>query len=339
MKLNHTRQSPFLLSEMPLSQSSPTVKKVLAVVYSQTGQLLSIADSILQPLRDDHSIRVHVETLRPRQPYPFPWPFFRFLDTFPESIHLLPDELEPLTIADDEEFDLVIIFYQVWFLAPSRPVVAFLHHPRAQDLLEGKPVVTVVACRNMWMNAHRRMTELLQKRGAHLTDNVVLTDKAPTLVTLLTTPLWLLTGRKRPIHGLPPAGVPTPEIARSVRFGRALRDALKSDLELHRTPMLLGLKAVEAQPELLVSERAGARSFCLWGKLLRMAGPPGAWQRLPLLGLYLLFLIVIIITVVPVSLAVQALLRPSLKPRLGAIKQAFEQPSGSGDERMTKYDF
>lgn len=332
-------ESPFLPSEMSLSQSNPTVKKVLAVVYSQTGQLLSIADSVLQPLRNDPSVRVHVETLRPRPPYPFPWPFFRFLDTFPESIHLIPDELEPLTIADEDEFDLVIIFYQVWFLAPSRPVVAFLHHPRVQRLLEGKPVVTVVACRNMWMNAHLRMAELLRKLGAHPTDNVVLTDKAPTLVTLLTTPLWLLTGRKRPIHGLPPAGVPTTEIARSVRFGRALRDALHSGLERHRAPMLLGLKAVEAQPELLVSERAGARNFYLWGRLLRMAGPPGAWQRQPLLGLYLLFLIVIIITVVPMSLALQALLRPVLKPRLAAIKQAFEQPSGSGDERMTKYDF
>jgi len=339
MQLNHVSRSSLLPSKMPPSQSRPTVKKVLALVYSQTGQLFSIADRILEPLRNDDGVRVHVETLRPQRRYPFPWPFFRFLDTFPESSHLIPSELEPLTIADGDEFDLVIIFYQVWFLAPSRPIVAFLHHPRARDLLEGKPVVTVIACRNMWMNAHLRMTELLQKLGAHPTDNVVLTDKAPTLVTLLTTPLWLLTGRKRPIHGLPPAGVPITEIARSVRFGRALRDALHSDLERHGTPMLLGLKAVEAQPELLVSERAGARSFYLWGKLLRMAGPPGAWQRLPLLGLYLLFLIVIIITVVPVSLALQALLRPWLKPRLAAIKQAFEQPSGSGDERITNYDF
>lgn len=315
------------------------MKRVLAVVYSQTGQLSSIADRFLQPLLDDGSVKVQVETLRPRQPFPFPWPFFRFLDTFPESIHLVPSELEPLTVADEDEFDLIIIFYQVWFLAPSRPIVAFLHHSRAQTLLEGKPVVTVIGCRNMWMNAHMEMTELLKKRGAHLMDNVVFTDKAPTLVTLLTTPLWLLTGHKRPVHGLPPAGVPESDIARSVRFGRALRDALDSARERHGAPMLFGLKAVEVRPELLVSERAGARSFYVWGKLLRLAGPPGAWQRMPLLGLYLIFLMVMIITVVPVSLGSQALLRPFLKQRLTTIKRTFEMPSGSGSERLKQYDF
>jgi len=236
-------------------------------------------------------------------------------------------------------FDLILIFYQVWFLAPSRPVIAFLDTPIARRVLRGKPVVTIVACRNMWMQAHSRMSKVLGQIGARHLDNVVLTDRAPTLTTLLTTPLWLLTGRKTPVPGLPTAGVAPAEIKRSIRFGRALRDALHAGHEQGDAPLLSGLGAVEAQPQLMVSERAGSRSFYLWGKLLRLAGPPGAWQRKPLLVFYVIFLLGIIVTVVPLSLALQSLLRPLLRQRLAALKAEVERPSGSGTERLTQYDY
>ena len=318
---------------------TPQNKEVLAVLYSQTGQLSAIAEQMLAPLQADPSISVRVEVLRPLREHPFPWPFFRFLDTFPESAHLVPEKLHPLNLAEDARFDLVLIFYQVWFLAPSRPVIAFLNTPTAQHILHGKPVVTIIACRNMWLQAHARMCALLAQLGARHLDNVVLTDRAPTLTTLLTTPLWLLTGRKTPVPGLPTAGVAASEIKRSIRFGRALRDALHAELEQRDAPLLSGLQAVDAQPQLLVSERAGSRSFYLWGKLLRLAGGPGAWQRKPLLVCYLVFLLGIIVTVVPLSLALQALFRPLLKKRLAALKVEFERPSGSGTERLPQYDY
>lgn len=309
------------------------------MVYSQTGQLTDIAEQMLAPLQADPAIRVHVEVLRPLRAHPYPWPFLRFLDTFPESAHMVPEKLHPLTLPDDADFDLVLVFYQVWFLAPSRPVVAFLATPAARALLRDKPVITVIACRNMWLQAHARMGALLSGMGARLIDNVVLTDRSPTLTTLLTTPLWLLTGRKTPLPGLPPAGVAPAEIRRSIRFGRALRDALQADQEQSDKPLLRGLQAVEAEPKLLISERAGSRSFYWWGKLLRLAGPPGAWLRKPLLVAYVVFLLAIIVTIVPLSLALQAVFRPLLKHRLAALKDEFERPSGSGTERLALYDY
>ncbi len=325
---------------MPNPTPSPTKNKnILAIVYSQTGQLSRISQQILAPLQSDPHISLHIETLRPVREHPYPWPFFRFLDPFPESAHLVPEPLHPLNLAEDSRFDLVLLFYQVWFLAPSRPVVAFLHTPAARRILAGAPVVTVIACRNMWMQAHLKMSQLLARLGARHLDNVVLTDRASTLATLLTTPLWLLTGRKTPVRGLPPAGVSEDDIQRSSRFGRALRDALALDLEQHDAPLLRGLAAVQAQPQLMVSERAGTRSFYLWGKLLRAAGPPGAWQRKPLLFFYLIFLLAMIVTVVPISLVLQMLLRPLVRRRLAALKTEFERPSGSGTERMAQYDY
>ncbi|MEO5661011.1 MAG: dialkylresorcinol condensing enzyme [Polaromonas sp.] len=315
------------------------MKRVLVLAYSQSGQLARVTERILAPLRQDANITIHVEVLRPVKPYPFPWTFFAFLDAFPESAHLIPPQLKPLSLSGDEKFDLVILPYQVWFLAPSLPIVAFLKHPLAKKLLAGKPVVTVIACRNMWMLAQEKMKTLLATCGARLIDNVVLSDSSPTLVSVITTPYWLLTGRQERFMGLPAAGIQASEITHARRFGLALRDALFNGAERGNSPLLNGLRACDADPNLYLSERAGTRSFYLWGKLLRAVGDPSQLRRRPFLFLYVIFLILLIVSVVPLSLTLQALLRPLLSRRLTALKQRFDAPSGSGEERIGMYEY
>ncbi len=338
------RKPPPVISSLS-SLSSPVAaprnnvpKRVLVLRYSQSGQLDQVAEQIVAPLRADPSIQVHEEVLRPLQPFPFPWPFLTFFDAFPESAHMMPRPLAPLSLGGDEDFDLIVLPYQVWFLAPSQPVAAFLKHPVAARLLEGKPVVTVIACRNMWLLAHEKLKGMLDDVGARLIDNVVLTDPGPTLATFFTTPAWLIWGRKRGFWGMPDAGLSAEQIRGSGRFGRALRDALHAGLERGTRPLLAGLGAVRADARLLVSEKAGTRSFYLWGKLIMAAGRPGAWQRKPLLLLYVLFLLVLIITVVPVSLTLQALLRPLFRGWLTRMTAEFECPSGSATDRSHLYD-
>lgn len=322
----------------PASVEARVTKRVLVVQYSQTGQLDAIVEQIISPLRECADISLHIERLRPEPAYPFPWPLFRFLDAFPESAHMVPPPLAPLGLSGDEEFDLVILPYQVWYLAPSLPITAFLKHPVATTVLRGRPVVTVIACRNMWLMAQEKMRGLLDAVGARLMDNVVLTDPGPTLATFITTPRWLWTGRRDAFLGLPPAGVSGNQIREARRFGLALRDALLSGAERGQGPLLSGLATVTADPRLWVSEKAGTRSFWLWGRLLRTAGAPGSWQRVPLLALYVVFLVFLIVSVVPASLLLQALARPLLRARLADLKTRLELPSGSGRERMFHYD-
>ena len=99
------------------------MKKVLVVYYSQTGQMTAVVDSICQSMQSD-GLSVSRECLRTRNDYPFPWPIFRFLDVFPESVYLDPPALLPLTVDAEADFDLVIIAYQVWYLSPSLPKLA-----------------------------------------------------------------------------------------------------------------------------------------------------------------------------------------------------------------------
>lgn len=297
-----------------------------------------MAESILAPLRADPLIDIHVEQLRPRKDFVFPWSFRNFLDAFPESALQLPGELEPMSLSGHENFDLIILPYQVWFLSPSQPMVAFMRSPLARQLLAGKPVVTVIACRNMWLLAQEKMKQHIQAVGARLIDNVALTDRAHTLSTLITTPLWVLTGKRQVVRALPPAGVTQDDIEHASRFGRALRDALHENCEKHAAPLLTGLRAVEANPRLLFSEKAATRSFFIWGNMLHAVGAPGSIQRVPLLAIYSLFLVVMVATVVPLSLLIQAVLRPILAGPLAELKKSFEEPSGSGTDRMSRYD-
>lgn len=320
------------------STARSPIKRILVLSYSQTGQLAEITKSIVAPLQQSDNVSVHLEILRPVAAYPFPWRFFSFLDVFPESAQMVVPPLQPLSLTGDEDFDLVILPYQVWFLAPSLPIAAFLKHPLAQKLLAGKPVVTVIACRNMWMLAQDKMKRLLADCGARLLDNVALVDPSPTMTTLFTTPLWLLSGKRDFLPGLPAAGVDAASIKAASRFGCALRDALQSDQERGSAPLLTGLKAADSDPSLLFSEKAATRSFYVWGKLLRAVGEPGQWRRRPFLLLYVIFLITLVLTVVPLSLLIQAVLRPFLQRKFAALKKKFDAPSGSGIERMSLYE-
>lgn len=314
------------------------MKKILVISYSQTGQLHQVVDSICRPLYEADAVSVRHEILRPLQDYPFPWPLLRFIDTFPETVHLDPPALQPLQIAREEDFDLVILAYQVWFLSPSQPITAFLQSEQGRNLLHGKPVITVIACRNMWLMAQEQVKALLTTAGARLIDNVALVDEGNSLLTFITTPRWMLTGNKGSAQGrLPVAGISPQTIQRASRFGHALVEALNEDRERGDGPLLHGLEAVRVDTRLIPSERIGRRSFYIWGKLLRRLGPQGAPLRRAALYGYMVFLLSLIITVVPISMLLRTLLRPVMRRKLQSQQEYFALPSGSGNERMAQF--
>jgi len=304
------------------------MKRVLLVHFSQTGQLARVARRLASPLAGAADVELVEETLRPRPPYPFPWPIWRFLDAMPESVQLVPPALEPLAVRADERFDLVILAYQVWYLAPSGPITAFLKSETGKRLLRGRPVVTVIACRNMWLSAQETVKDLIREAGGMLRDNVVLTDQGSALETFITTPRWVLTGKRDAFWGLSAAGVSDREIEGADRFGRALLAALRADRERQEAPMLAGLGAAHVDPGLIFSERAARRAFSVWSRLIRGGGAPGSWRRAPLLALFSVYLVAMIVLIVPPSLLLQRLARPLFAKRLQSLRTYYEHPSG-----------
>ena len=334
------RRSPsqhgHLLKSWISQPSGCLLKRVLVINFSQTGQLSDITERIISPLRAAGH-EVHLETLVPETPFPFPWPIVDFFDAFPECVQLDAPPLRPLSIAADTPFDLVILTYQVWYLSPALPMTAFLQSAEGRQLICGKPVVTLVACRNMWLSAQETMKQLIANAGGHLVDHLVFTDQGHPLATFITTPRWVWTGKRDSFLGLPPAGVSAEEVRQARRFGLALVDGLNNDLEKSGQPMLAGLRAATVNPRLAMSERAGRRAFGVWSRLVRLFGQRGQWRRRPALLLFVIYLIALIVTVVPISLLLQWLFSPLLKPRLERLKAELELPSGSQDHNLNKY--
>ncbi len=302
------------------------VKKVLLVYYSQTGQLSRLAQHFAEPLQQSVGIRLDCVNIRPQQPYPFPWPFWRFFDTFPETVHLRPEPIEAPEIPS-EDYDTAVIAYTVWFLSPAQPVTAFLQRAETKQLLDGKPVVTLIGCRNMWLMAQEKMKTLLAQNGAKLIGNIVKIDACNSAASFITTPAWLLTGNKQYFRALPAAGIAPEELADGARFGAKLRDVLLSGQDLDET-VFQNMGAAKVNEKLIFSEKAAGRSFYLLGKLLMAAGRVSPLLRRALLAFYIVFLITLILTVVPVSAVVKQLLKPWLRGWLNEQKRYYNLPSG-----------
>lgn len=303
------------------------MRQVLVVHYSQTGQLDRLVRSVCAPLMRHDGLQVDYLTVQPATPYPFPWPFLTFFSIFPETVLMRPEPLQPLQVDPDKRYDLIILAYQVWFLAPSRPITSFLASPEASRLLRDTPVVTLIGCRNMWLMAQEKLKGRLDELGAHLVDNIALVDECGSAASFLATPLWMFTGRRQPIVWLPKAGISEAEIAGAQRFGVAIADRLASPGAIEQ-PMLQGLGAVRINEQLIASERVGTRSFKAWGTLLAALGPQRSLRRRVGLIVYIIFLLSLIVTVVPITALLKRLLSPLTQKRIKREKAYFAAPSG-----------
>jgi len=313
------------------------IKKVLVISYSQTGQLTQLTDSVLAPLEADTNVEVVYKKIEPLKPYPFPWDFMTFMDCFPESIYLDPPEIKE--IEDDEnDYDLVILPYQVWFLSPSLPITAFLKSDYAKRKLKGKPVITLIGCRNMWVMAQEKLKQMLNDVEAKLIDNIVLIDQGNSFATFVTTPRWMLTGKRDSLWGVfPEAGISKQDIKEASRFGKAISHALANDKEKKQESICHGLNAVTIDEKLIKSEQIATKSFMIWGKLIRKVGKQGDPKRKPIVMLYVVFLLLIILTIVPINMLVQTIIRKVNKEKILKQKEIFEAPSGSAKDRMKDF--
>ena len=303
------------------------MRRVLALTYSQTGQLTDILDSVLTPLRDNDEIELDIVQIEPEQPFPFPWPFVKFFRIFPETVAMQPIALKPVT-PKYTEYDLVILSYQVWFLSPSLPISSFLQSEQGQELISNTPVVTLIGCRGMWLMAQEKVKELLKQTNAKLVDNIALIDECGSAFSFLATPLWMFTGRKKPYSWVPKAGVSEKEIKDASRFGQAIKQRLLVDSTKIDSPMLAGLSAVKINEKLIASERVGNHSFSIWSKLLRKLGPQQSKRRVIGLSVYVTFLLTLILTVVPITALIKKLIAPLTAKKIAKQKSYYAQPSG-----------
>ncbi len=302
------------------------MKKVLVLYYSQSSQLKKVVENFITNLPDEE-IKVDLKEIKPKEKYPYPWPFYKFAVEFPEAALMDGCEIEEVDGLSDD-YDLIILGYTIWFLSPSSPIVAFMKSTQAKKLFKDKPVVTLIACRDMWVMAQEKMKSLLDDVGAKLIDNVALTDQGKGIYSFVTTPRWLLSGKKEPFWFFPRAGILEREIDQSARFGKRLNEALKQNKEKELKPLLKNLGAVSVDGKLIASEVIATRSSKIWAKLIKKFGTKDSFGRKIGITIYSIFLVILVFTVVPLNIMVRKILNIFQKEKLKALEEKYEQPSG-----------
>ncbi len=315
------------------------MKRVLVLYYSQTGQLTSIASQVTQALQHDPQIEVTFVALNPVKPWPFPWTVRKFLDVFPESLLEVPCSLQPLEAIEQQSFDLVILACQVWYLSPSIPISSFLQSETARRVLNQRPVITLIGCRNMWLLAHTKIQAHIQACCGQPVGNIVLEDRTSNLLGVVTIVYWMLSGNKKRLGGvLPLPGIDPRDIQAAERFGPGIRRALLQDNYANLHAELRGLGALRVNPAHILFERRLHRIFKVWATFIRRRGGPGDARRRNRLRLFAGYLVSAIVIFAPLAQIVSHVLQRKQKERLHHLAEFFSsvQPSDLPSPQLSR---
>jgi hypothetical protein len=293
-------------------------KKVLAIYYSQSGQLGEIIDNFTAPLID---AGISVEKVRIRlvnEPN-FPWTADTFFSVMPDCQLDVPAPLQPFELKE-KKYDLVILGYQAWFLSPSIPFNSLLQNTDLRSVIKNTPVITVTGARNMWLNAFVRVKKLLRGAEAKLVGNIALVDTHPNPVSFITIFHWMLHGKKdRYLNIFPPPGVQDADIKHTKVFGQSvIPHLMKDDWNTLQTELDRD-KAVVLNYNLMVIEGTAGKIFKVWANFISKRK-----NKLPWIRVYKYYLLIAFFVGAPILITLDAILFRFTSPkRIRAKKQYY----------------
>jgi len=295
-------------------------KKILAIHFSQTGQLTDIINNLTQPLLEaGHTVEyVKVE---PQQPFPFPWKGKSFFAVMPDCVTEVPAAIRPFHLKE-QTYDLIILGYQAWFLSPSTCANAILSDPGFKNVLNNTPVVTITGARNMWIMAMERVKAKIFEAGGRLKGNIALADNHANFVSFVTIFYWMFSGKKdRYLNIFPKPGVADKDIANCKEYGKTILNTMESGDWDNLQPQLKAQKAVQVKYRLMFIERKARKIFGIWAGIITKKK-----NRTPWLAAFKYYLIIALLVAAPIILTVDAIF---FKPFLGKrIKQQMDYYSG-----------
>jgi hypothetical protein len=273
------------------------MKKVLLIHFTQTQQTHLAIEELKSGLSEGYQTVTH--GIQTEEPLQFPWKIKTFFRAFPKCINEEPIKIQKVPDSVlKEDFDLIVIGYPIWFLSPSLPTQALLREPEFQKLVRGKPVLCLITARNMWYSAAKKINQKLRTLGASWIQSVVLTDTGPSWATFVTTPRWLLTGKKEAFGIFPEAGISTSQYKLMESLGKAISHQPNPNPQSWGRTLFLQHSHSQNHVALLM-ELVGHRYFIFSGKLIAaLSAGDGKWRDLLLIP-FRAGLIFIILTLLP----------------------------------------
>lgn len=301
------------------------MKKILVVYFTQTGQSKLAIDAILKPFKENPIYEIQYELIAPKNPLPYPWKFVEFCDAFPENVHGIPFELEPLKVDVNTDFDLIFIAYQPWFLSICRPINSFLLSKEARKLLNGKPVITIINCRNMWLGAQEKMKKALLAVNANLVGNIVFVDHSSNLTSLVTVLAFELKGIKEKFLGFfPRYGVDDKDLLDAHEVGKLIEQAHHKNNYDTLQLQIMEKGFVPIRPNLLIMEGRGQAMFPLYANYILKKGTSGSTERRTRVRIFGFVLPTAILILSPI-ITIVARLTPLIAPVKMKKKIAYHQ--------------
>lgn len=240
-------------------------ENILVIHYSQSGQLTEILQNFCKPFSDSTIEWVKVE---PVAPFPFPWNSAAFFDAMPETVLEKPIPVKPLQFKR-EQYDLIVFGYQPWFLSPSLPASAILQDESFRKIMKGTNIVSILGCRNMWINSQEAVKKLIASAGGKLIGNVPLIDKTSNLISVVTILHWMLSGEKTKKWGIfPKPGVSDEDIENVSQFGTLLKEKLKDNQADKFQEQLVEKGGVTIPISILFIESRAKKLFMIWANLI-----------------------------------------------------------------------
>jgi hypothetical protein len=274
-------------------------KKVLIIYYSQCGQTKKALEGLSSELEKSYEI-TNLE-IQPKNEYEFPWKMTKFFRAFPRCVKEDYPEIQELSSTVlEEDYDLVVLGYQIWFLSPSLPILSLVNNPAFAATIKGKNVVGVVTSRNMWISGVGAINKKLISLGANTIKNLVLCDTGPAWATFVTTPRWMLTGKKEAFSIFPEAGIAQEEFKRANLFASLITDKAADE-------DIINCSHLQTDANIAM-EKIGRVVFRCWtGIIYRLTQSDGHLRDflLVLFRLNLVTLILVFLPTVPVYLLIR----------------------------------
>jgi hypothetical protein len=293
-------------------------KKVLAVFYSQSGQLEQIIDHFTQPFIQAGAT---VEKLRiyPEQAYPFPWTGKSFFSVMPDCVQQVPGKLQPFSFKETK-YDLIILGYQAWFLSPSIPFNTLLQDTAFRNLAKNTPVITITGARNMWISAMEKIKPVLKNMEAPLVGNIALVDRHHNFVSFITIFQWMFKAKKeRYLNIFPLPGVSEQDILNTKNYAEAAVPYLEKENWQGFQEELVKQGAVPVKYHLMFIESKARKIFKIWAGIISKRKKRDAW-----LVAFKYYLLIALFIAAPIILTVDAIFfKPFLSGRIKRQKQYY----------------
>lgn len=274
--------------------------KIAVFYYSQTGQASEVAKRLFATSTGNKDAEIVYKQITTDLQYKFPWDKFDFFDVFPETrLGIVLSSVKEIDFSDIADADLVVVVGQSWYLSPSQPIQAFFTDQSVCQYLQGRNVLFVNVCRNMWLKTYQKVRSYIQQAEALMVGHIVLQDRHSNLLSVLTIIRWLMFGRKEPSKMLPEAGVSEKDIASAARFGEIIVDGLNAHQTASLQDRLYETGAIDYKPSILFLEQAGHRIFGFWAKFIRLKGNYGDVRRRTRLNMFFYYLLFVLFVLSP----------------------------------------